>query len=234
MASLVHADLVVVNTGDNLDGYVDASDANSDDIADGGIASLTHTESFDIAGVMFDLSFDLLAGGGFFNGRADDMGIWSNTDTESPSRQNAFLAPRNETIELRNVAISNVSGGTAVFNGITSVGLDSAAGADDEGEFVIPGNVISWTSSSPFFVGGDLDGTASGDRTFDLLGGNGGTPVSGFLLRTVGANLDNSFRLDAVEFDVAVTAVPDASSLVLFACGAAGVGARLRRRRRAV
>ena len=234
------ADLVVVQTGNGLDGYVNAEDdgtnggTSGDNVPDSGITSLTHTQTFMTSGVSYDLAFDLTATNGFLNSAdSDTIGVWATAGEADGGGTSGSLNANNlEALTVDNIAISNIIGGTATFDSISRVGISFATSADDAGAFAGGGilGAITWDElddGDDFDDGSlNLDGAGSGD-TFNLQDANSGLPVSSFTLTATGG----AYRLDAVEFDVSVAAaVPEPSSAaILLAVGPFGF---LRRRRR--
>lgn len=69
-------------------------------------------------------------------------------------------------LTVNNISISNIIGGTGVFNTINRVGIAFATGNVDQGTFTIgSGTPIAWD---------DLDDGDAFDETLNLDGGNDG------------------------------------------------------------
>jgi hypothetical protein len=173
-------------------------------------------------------------------GNQDDaIGIWSFITAEAPAgTDNDSVKLASESFTIGNVQISGVTGGSAIFNGITSVGLFSAVGSSDAGTFDVGGTLVNWDdlNDGDAFQGGDLDG--GGGNSLDLAsayadaGGVG--IITGFDLTRPTGTGSNAWRLDAVQFDVTTStaAIPEPSSLLLLSAASLGLIIQRRRRRR--
>lgn len=225
------ADLIFVNAGNTLSGFSNPLDDGSnggtvaDGIADSGLTMLSHSETFTLSGVTFDLSFDLASTGGFLAGNNSSLGVWSDTTAESGGGETFSFNGAGEAISLSNVSLSNIIGGTATFNTINRVGIVFATGGSDSGTFDVGGAMFAWDElddgDANDFTGNNIDGD-TGSEGFDLRAANG-SDFSSFTLTGSGG----AWRLDTFEFDV-TTSVPEPSSIVLLWVAVLGM---MRRRR---
>ena len=220
--SLATADLVLIDT--DSDGLV------------GTPSSFTFQQTQTIDGVTFTASFDLTAKGGVLSnaGSTSNDAIAVFSVGESAGRADDVNS--GEGFTVNNFSISNVSGGTAVFNGVTRVGIRNAAGADDEGTFTVGADTFDWSDFNPadgFEDLDDLDGFGGDNYELNnafVAGGGLSNSISAFDLDNTGTG-SSIWVLDAVEFDV-ITAVPEPTSVVLFGLAMGGLGFRRRRAQR--
>jgi hypothetical protein len=233
------AALITVNTG----GLIALDNNGSPETAEVGVTSHTYTQVFSQSNVTFTLSFLLgTPGAGYFlhnnlSDQSDAIGVWSNTNGgENSDATRSRVNKLDETLTVSNVQISNVTGGTAVFNGITEVGLLDVLGNADRGRFTIGSITMDWDSFSTidgFESLTDLDGGGGGNsfllqNAYQNAGGTG--IINGFTLGLRDSVTNNSWKLDAVRFDVTVSAVPEPSSWILMALLTLGIVSKVPRR----
>ena len=236
MAGSASAGLVVFDTdgtGITTPAVDDGSNGGTlgDGIADDGQAVLGYSSTQTLSGVTFTLSYDLTAIGGFLvdNG-SDSIGVWSNSTADDVN--DVDIDGQGYTVD--NVVVSAISGGSAVFNGITRAGFLAAAASTDSGTFNVAGTSLTWTdlsgAGSDPFSDTALEGSGQGYRLLDSYvdAGQAG-PITSFDLINNGTS-SNRWRLSSLEFDVtAAAAVPEPSSLALVSIGVGLIGFRRRR-----
>jgi PEP-CTERM motif len=135
----------------------------------------------------------------------------------------------------------DINGGPAVINGVSYAGLSYAGSITFLSNIVVPNNTASaFTLVTPFEFNGSLSGCTNnqffgcqpGNQVFDFsLRGQGLATV---MFQSIdGGSFGRIYTIQGVRYDFAPVATPEPATMVLLGTGLAGIGAAVRRRRKA-